>query len=124
MQTSILIAEDDALLLRALEKQLHEKGYKVFTARNGSEAINIICDENIDLIISDIMMPEISGLSFLAAIQAQPKGKVPVIVMSTLTGGKQLAEDHANKYVSFLPKPFLLEHLFDRINSLLNQTRP
>jgi CheY-like chemotaxis protein len=119
MEKSILVADDDRLLVKALEKSLSSMGYTIHTATNGSEAIDKITDHKIDLIICDIMMPQISGISFISTIKNSYKSNTPVIVISSLPSGKQLTESLADDKIVFLNKPFAFEALTEMARKLL-----
>jgi DNA-binding response OmpR family regulator len=79
----ILIAEDDELILKTVEHKLLKEGYEVVVTRNGKDAIDTIKEREIDLIITDIMMPFASGTEILAAVRSFGK-KIPVIMLSSL----------------------------------------
>ena len=61
----ILICEDDSMTLKALEHRLKKDGYEILTAHDGKEASNIIKTQKIDLLMSDIHMPFITGLEYI-----------------------------------------------------------
>lgn len=119
MTKSILVADDDRLLVKALEQSLSSMGYTIHTATNGSEAIDRITDHNIDLIICDIMMPQISGISFISAVKNTYKSNTPVIVISSLPSGRQLTESLADDRIVFLHKPFTFEELAEMTRKFL-----
>jgi CheY-like chemotaxis protein len=119
MEKSILVADDDRLLLKALEQSFSSLGYRIHTAANGSEAIDMITDYKIDLIICDIMMPQISGISFISTVKNSYQNNTPVIVISSLPTGKQLTESLADNNIVFLDKPFAFETLAEMARRLL-----
>lgn len=65
----ILIAEDDELVLRTVEHKLVKEGHEVVLTRNGREAIEKINELDLDLVVTDIMMPFASGIEILSAIK-------------------------------------------------------
>ncbi|WP_312364637.1 response regulator, partial [Sphingobacterium sp.] len=75
----ILIAEDDELVLRTVEHKLVKEGHEVVLTRNGREAIEKINELDLDLVVTDIMMPFASGIEILSAIKRVGK-EIPVIV--------------------------------------------
>ena len=79
----ILIAEDDELILKTIEYKLQKEGYEVIITRNGKDAIDTINNTEVDLIITDIMMPFASGTEILTAVTALGK-KIPIIMLSSL----------------------------------------
>jgi CheY-like chemotaxis protein len=82
---SILVVEDTELLRRIYQDKLTSEGYAVHTAQDGLEALQVLRDNKIDLVLLDLIMPRMSGLEALAAIKADPRTKdVPVIIISNL----------------------------------------
>lgn len=113
----ILIAEDDELILRTIEHKLVKEGHTVILTRNGREAIEKINEMNIDLVITDIMMPFASGIEILSAIQTTGK-KIPVIVLSSM-GQEEVVIDAFDLGASdFMVKPFSPNELLLRIKRL------
>ncbi|WP_313672461.1 response regulator transcription factor, partial [Sphingobacterium multivorum] len=101
----ILIAEDDELILRTVEHKLVKEGHEVVLTRNGREAIEKINELNLDLVVTDIMMPFASGIEILSAIKSIGK-KIPVIVLSSM-GQEEVVVDAFDLGASdFMVKPF------------------
>lgn len=116
----ILIAEDDELILKTIEHKLKKEGYEVIIARNGKEAIELIKVTDIDLVISDIMMPFASGTEILSAIKSFGKN-IPVIMLSGL-GQEEVILDAFNLGAAdFMVKPFSPTELILRIKRLTAQ---
>lgn len=112
-----LIAEDDELILRTIEHKLIKEGHTVILTRNGKEAIEKINEMDINLVITDIMMPFASGIEILAAIQTTGK-KIPVIVLSSM-GQEEVVIDAFDLGASdFMVKPFSPNELLLRIKRL------
>lgn len=115
----ILIAEDDELILRTVEHKLLKEGHQVLLTRNGKEAIETIKEKEVDLVITDIMMPFASGIEILSAIRLLGK-KVPVIVLSSM-GQEDVVIDAFDLGASdFMVKPFSPNELVLRIKRLSN----
>lgn len=113
----ILIAEDDELILKTIEYKLQKEGYEVIVTRNGKDAIETINNTEVDLIITDIMMPFASGTEILSAIKALGK-KIPVIMLSSL-GQEEVVLDAFDLGASdFMVKPFSPNELILRIKRL------
>ena len=116
----ILIAEDDELILRTLEHKLVKEGHEVVLTRNGREAIEKINELNLDLVVTDIMMPFASGIEILSAIKSIGK-KIPVIVLSSM-GQEEVVVDAFDLGASdFMVKPFSPNELILRIKRLINK---
>ena len=85
-QTTILIVEDDPVLLKMYSEKFTFEGFKVLNAKDGEEALKVATSENPDTILLDIMLPRMSGTDFLEEFRKTPKGKnVPVIALTNLT---------------------------------------
>ena len=116
----ILIAEDDELILRTVEHKLVKEGHEVVLTRNGREALEKINELDLDLVVTDIMMPFASGIEILSAIKRIGK-KIPVIVLSSM-GQEEVVVDAFDLGASdFMVKPFSPNELILRIKRLINK---
>lgn len=115
----ILIAEDDELILKTIEYKLIKEGYSVICTRNGKDAIETIKNSDIDLIITDIMMPFASGTEILAAMKTLNK-KIPVIMLSSMGQEEVVLEAFDLGASDFMVKPFSPNELLLRIKKLSN----
>lgn len=96
-EKKILFIEDDEMLVRAYQNKLSMEGFNVSTALNGKEALKKISQENCDLILLDLMLPEVDGFTILEQLRSSnwPSAHKPVIVFSNL--GQQSDIDRAKK---------------------------
>jgi DNA-binding response OmpR family regulator len=78
MPTKIMCVDDDASLLTLYQEELAEEGYKVIVARNGKEAVTLFSREKPNLVILDIRMPEMDGITALNALLGKNR-QVPII---------------------------------------------
>ncbi|WP_293953681.1 MULTISPECIES: response regulator [unclassified Sphingobacterium] len=116
----ILIAEDDELVLRTVEHKLVKEGHEVVLTRNGREAIEKINELDLDLVVTDIMMPFASGIEILSAIKRVGK-EIPVIVLSSM-GQEEVVVDAFDLGASdFMVKPFSPNELILRIKRIKNK---
>lgn len=116
----ILIAEDDELILRTVEHKLVKEGHEVVLTRNGREAIEKINELDLDLVVTDIMMPFASGIEILSAIKRVGKA-IPVIVLSSM-GQEEVVVDAFDLGASdFMVKPFSPNELILRIKRIKNK---
>lgn len=110
----ILVLEDNKALRMIIRKALEKAGYKVKTAENGEEGLKILEEETPDLIISDVIMPEMDGFEFLKKIRK----KHPVVPFTFLTVKSEL-EDYSKGYelgaTDYLTKPFDVEFLLKKV---------
>ena len=111
----ILVVDDDPLTLEAISHCLKAEDAQVVTAGNGLEAISIAQEENVDLIISDIMMPEMSGLSLLCLLKQFYFNNIPVIIISSLDKADVILSSLGLGAEDFISKPIDFEKLSARI---------
>src|SRR5664279_3211449 len=101
--TKILLVEDDKSLREIYGVRLLAEGYEITSAGDGEEALAMAVKEHPDLIISDVMMPKISGFDMLDILRATPETKdMKVIMMTALSSEDQRARGEslgANKYL-------------------------
>ena len=118
----ILVAEDDAISLRIIVSILKKQGYDIITAMNGRDAIEYLNKEGlVDLIISDIMMPDIDGLGLLNYVKNNKKFKnIPVILTTTLNDQETVMKAMKIGVSGFLVKPFTREILISKINNIID----
>ena len=113
----ILIAEDDELILRTIEHKLLKEGYEVILSRNGKEAIDHIKNSEVDLIITDIMMPFVSGIEILSALNLMEK--IPVIMLSSMGQEEVILTAFDLGASDFIVKPFSPNELMLRVKRLI-----
>lgn len=111
---NILLSEDDELILRTIEHHLKKHGYNVLITRNGKEAITMLENEHVDLIITDIMMPFATGIEILSSVKAVGK-KIPIIMLSSLGQEDVVLEAFNLGATDFIVKPFSPAELLVRI---------
>ena len=117
---SILVIEDNILLSDFIAEVLQEEGYNVQVAANGQEGLSRLHEVEPDLVITDLMMPKLSGEEVCQVMTAHPKyNDIPVVLMSSKD------EAYLNikcKYTAFLPKPFDLNNLLGLVVRLIGVT--
>ena len=103
---NILIVEDERLTRNALQHIIQSLGHTAFLATNGEEAISQVIEFKIDFIISDIMMPGISGLSLVSVLRNIHLCQMPIILISTLDNSYMRRTSRKLGAYGFLSKPF------------------
>lgn len=111
----ILIAEDDLLILNTLEFRLKKDGHEVIKAKDGREALEKIDIHLPELVISDIMMPYISGIELVGAVKKKYKDKISVIILTTMGQEDVILEAFKLGAEDFITKPFSPSELSLRI---------
>ena len=119
----LLIVEDNVELLM-LMRQLLKSSYRVYAAKNGLEALDIIHQKDLDLIISDVMMPEMDGYELTKIVKADPNyNHLPIILLTA----KTQEEDEQQALVlgadEYLTKPFRLSDLKLRIDNIIENRK-
>lgn len=121
MGMNILIIEDDKLTLNAVQHSLENLGHTTSVAKSGEEAIDMIHKNNYDLILCDVMMPGISGLSFVTVLRSVHLCYTPIIMMSSLNHGPLLDATFSAGANDFLNKPFTEEELAKKLKKFETQ---
>jgi CheY-like chemotaxis protein len=121
-RTCVLLAEDDRALRRFLEVVLERAGYEVIPASDGLEAMKLVLSTPIDVVVTDAMMPNLSGHEFCRFLRNSPAlSHLPVIQLSALER-KNMNHDGEQADV-FLAKPVSGESLIECIEDLLARKR-
>jgi putative two-component system response regulator len=116
--------EDESLLLEVMCNILEAEGYEVHPAANGKIALEILANLKPDLIISDIMMPEMDGFEFLASVRDMPNGiTTPFLFLSALTGRADVNRARSLGVDDYLFKPFDAPELINAVRSRLDRRR-
>jgi two-component system alkaline phosphatase synthesis response regulator PhoP len=120
--TTILLVEDEENLHEALKLNLELEGYQVVSAMDGLQAVKALQNQYCDLMILDIMLPEMDGIEVLESIRVQ-NNEIPVLILSAkntsadrVLGLKKGADD-------YLTKPFNLEELLLRVQKLIEKNK-
>jgi len=119
----VLLVEDNVELL-LLMRQLLKSYYRVYSANNGKEALNIIQQKDLDLIISDVMMPEMDGYELTKKIKEDPNyNHLPIILLTAKTQDEDEQEALRVGADEFLTKPFRLGDLKLRIDNIVENRK-
>ena len=116
----ILVVDDEILLVKGIRFNLQNEGYEVITGCNGLEAVELVQQQKPDLVVLDVMMPEMDGLT--ACSKIREFSDVPIIMLTAKTDDmdKLLGFDHGVD--DYLTKPFNILELKARIRALLRRT--
>jgi CheY-like chemotaxis protein len=118
---TILVVDDHAVSREPLAKLLRYEGYETASAANGAEALRAVAARRPDLVLLDVMMPKMDGLTFLEAARQTPGwGDVPVIVLTGVLDPNQIARAKAMNVREVMPKAkFTIDDLLCRIREHL-----
>ncbi len=117
---SILLADDNIEMLNFLEKKLIASGYKVVKANDGKVALQLLESEYVDIVVSDVMMPEIDGIELLQHIKSDVNySHIPVILLTAKTRMEDKLSGLDSGADAYIEKPFAIEYLIANITMLL-----
>jgi len=121
MAKKILIVEDLSFLQNAIKIVLEDAGYEVLTASDGLAGLNIAITKKPDLILLDIMMPKMDGMTMLKKLRQHPNGKrVPVIILTNLSSEEKLIEANKEAVTDyFIKSDWEIEELPDLVANKL-----
>lgn len=115
---SVLVVEDEENLSEALKLNLQLEGYDVTVSSDGGEALKAVQKEHFDLIILDVMLPEIDGITVCETLRVQ-NYDMPILMLSARNSGADRVLGLKKGADDYLTKPFNLEELLLRVNKLL-----
>ncbi len=122
---TILLVEDDALLLEVMCNILEAEGFEIHPANNGKQALDLFVNSMPDLIISDIMMPEMDGFELLQSVRNLPNGvTVPFLFLSARTERADVSRARSLGVDDYLFKPFDAPELIKRSAFAAGQATP
>ncbi len=119
---SILVCEDDFAIKTMISTKLKQENYSVYTVQNGREALNLMEKQQIDLVISDIMMPEMDGYEFVQTLR-ETKHTLPILMITAKSQLESLEEAFKLGVDDYMVKPLRLEELVLRVKALLRRSQ-
>lgn len=122
MQTRLLHVEDDTRIRRALGLALNDLGFDVVEAESGEEALRCLDEVVIDLVLLDLMLPGIGGLTLCELLRS--RGDMPIIIVTARTDTPDVIAGLEAGADDFVTKPFVASELAARIRALLRRRRP
>ena len=122
--SKILVVDDDRSIVDLLRVLLGKNGYEVCIARDGKEGLAMARQEKPDLIILDVMMPELDGFSVSGILFQDPVMRlIPVLILTAKPGARDIFELVPNVRL-YMPKPFDPPELLNNVRKLLGQQPP
>lgn len=120
MAKTILVVDDSTSIRQLVGISLRGAGYDVIEGRDGKDALSKMTGQKIHLIISDVNMPIMDGITFLKEVKKHPKYKfTPVIMLTTEAGQDKMAEGRAAGAKAWVVKPFQPPQLLDAVAKLV-----
>jgi DNA-binding response OmpR family regulator len=122
MKRKILCVDDEEDILNFLELVLSEKGYAVVTASGGQEALTKAQLERPDLVLLDIMMPQMDGWEVLKLLRVDEEtAEIPVAMLSARTEARDRVQGLQEGAIDYICKPFSLAELLGKIDAIFGQ---
>lgn len=122
---TILVCDDDPLLVELMEFRLKAKGYDVVTAPDGEEALRKVASERPSLVVLDAMMPRLDGFAVLGRIKDDAElADTPVIMLTARKSEKDIVSALERGADDYLVKPFIPDELLTRLSKLLARRQP
>jgi two-component system KDP operon response regulator KdpE len=118
----ILAVDDEASILQFIRIELTSQDFKVITAQNGEDALRLIDEQRPDLVLLDVLMPDMSGFEVLRIIRE--RNRVPVIILTARRGGADRIRGLDMGADDYLAKPFNPEELTARVRAILRRSGP
>ena len=116
----ILVVDDEVKILEVVTSFLESKGFTVFSAETGTQALQIFDKENISLIVLDLMLPDITGEDI--CIKIRKKSRVPIIMLTAKVEENNILEGLKIGADDYITKPFSLKELHGRIEAVLRRS--
>ncbi len=121
----ILLVDDESDIVRTLQFRLQAAGFEVLTAENGAEALEVMSDDPVDLILSDFMMPEMNGIELTRTIKANPLWFNTKIMLFSCNGDPEFRQRAIELgAVDYLPKTLGANKILDKICAQVGVAEP
>ena len=121
--SQVLVVDDDRAVRESLVRALELEGYTVRAASDGAKALDAIKSEQPDVMVLDVMMPAVDGLTVCRVLRAE-KNRLPILLLTARTETSDRVAGLDAGADDYLPKPFALEELLARMRALLRRSQP
>ena len=120
-ERTILVADDESHILHVVSLKLRNAGYRVLTARDGQEALEMAQAEKPDLLITDYHMPQLSGIELCRKLKQDPATtNIPAIMLTARGYSLEPADTEQSGILRMLSKPFSPRHLLTTVEEVLS----
>jgi two-component system, chemotaxis family, chemotaxis protein CheY len=128
MESDVLVVDDSAAIRKILQRVLRQTGMAIRTiheAGDGQEALEVMTAHKVQLVLTDINMPKMDGLQFLASLKASPEWKqVPVVMITTEGGESKVGEAVKLGAAGYVRKPFTADQIKEKLAGILEPALP
>ena len=128
MEPDVLVVDDSAAIRKILQRVLRQTGMAInaiHEAGNGEEALAVLKEHPVNLILTDINMPKVDGLQLLATLKATPQWQqVPVVMITTEGGEAKVAEAVRLGAAGYVRKPFTADQIKEKLTGILEPVLP
>jgi len=116
---TVLVVDDEDALCTLLQISLQRQGYKVVIAHNGREALDVVANKKVDLVLLDVMMPEMDG--FTTCIELRKRTDVPVVLLTALNRPDDIVHGFSLGADDYITKPFTFKEVEVRLQAILRR---
>jgi two-component system chemotaxis response regulator CheY len=128
MESDVLVVDDSAAIRKILQRVLRQTGMAIRTiheAGDGQEALEVMNAHKVDLVLTDINMPKMDGLQFLASVKASAQWRqVPVVMITTEGGETKVGEAVKLGAAGYVRKPFTADQIKEKLAGILESAVP
>ena len=117
MAKTLLLVDDETIIVEIAKKKFVSFGYNVFTAGNGEEALEVVLHQKIDLIVLDVQMPKMNGYTFLTELEKKQITDIPIIVLTAFGNMEPIFKRH--KIKAYMTKPLQMEKLVEKVKEVV-----
>ncbi|MGT2802472.1 response regulator transcription factor [Streptococcus henryi] len=118
----LLVVEDDRVIQKLISTRLKQDGYSVLLASDGQEALDLLSSTQVDLVITDLMMPHLDGLGLIKALRAA-NYNLPILIVSAKGQLEDLEDGFELGADDYMVKPLVLKELSLRVKALLRRAQ-
>ena len=116
--SKILIVDDIPKNIQMAMNILKDEGYKMFYAKSGEMALTLVEEHDFDLILLDIMMPDMNGFDVCSKLKDNDKTKnIPIVFLSGKDSSQDIEQSYENGGIDYVVKPFITIELITKVNS-------
>ena len=128
MDSDVLVVDDSAAIRKILQRVLRQTGMaigEIYEAGDGQEALAVMADHPVHLVLSDINMPKMDGLQLLASLKSSANWKnIPVVMITTEGGEAKVSEAVRLGAAGYVRKPFTADQIKEKLTGLLEPVLP